>query len=53
MKTILGDFSWDERGLPVDRALLMSQWQGGELKFVYPTGEFEGVSPLVYPKPAW
>jgi branched-chain amino acid transport system substrate-binding protein len=53
VKTILGDFAWDERGLPIDRALLMSQWQDGELKFVYPTGEFEGVSPLIYPKPEW
>jgi branched-chain amino acid transport system substrate-binding protein len=53
VKTILGDFAWDERGLPIDRALLITQWQDGELKFVYPTDEFEGVSELVYPKPAW
>jgi branched-chain amino acid transport system substrate-binding protein len=53
VKTILGDFAWDERGLPHDRALLMTQWQDGELQFVYPTGEFEGVADLLYPKPEW
>lgn len=53
VRTVLGDFSWDERGLPFDRASLMAQWQNGELKFIYPTDEFEGVSKLLYPKPAW
>jgi branched-chain amino acid transport system substrate-binding protein len=53
VRTVLGPFAWDERGLPIDRSLLMAQWQGGELKFVYPTDEFEGVSPIVYPKPEW
>lgn len=53
VKTVLGPFSWDARGLPVDRSILMAQWQDGTLKFVYPTDEFEGVSPLVYPKPEW
>ncbi len=53
VKTILGDFHWDKRGLPINRPHLMTQWQGGELKFVYPTGEFAGISKLVYPKPKW
>lgn len=53
VKTVLGPFYWDERGLPVDRSLLMAQWQDGDLKFVYPTDEFEGVSKLIYPKPEW
>jgi branched-chain amino acid transport system substrate-binding protein len=53
VRTVLGPFAWDERGLPIDRSLLMAQWQDGELKFVYPTDEFEGVAPLVYPKPEW
>jgi branched-chain amino acid transport system substrate-binding protein len=53
VKTVLGDFHWDESGLPIERALLMTQWQDGELKFVYPTDEFEGVSEFVYPKPEW
>jgi ABC-type glutathione transport system ATPase component len=41
VRTILGRFNWDERGLPVDKPFLMSQWNGGELQFVYPTNEFE------------
>ena len=51
VKTILGDWVWDERGLPVDRSMIMVQWQDGELKFVYPVGEFPGTVDLVYPKP--
>ena len=53
VRTILGEFYWDERGLPIDRAFLMTQWQDGELELVYPVGEFEGTAPLVYPKPGW
>jgi branched-chain amino acid transport system substrate-binding protein len=53
VKTVLGPFSWDERGVPVDRSVLEAQWQGGALKFVYPTDEFEGVAKLEYPKPQW
>ncbi|MGI1663363.1 amino acid ABC transporter substrate-binding protein [Palleronia sp. KMU-117] len=49
VRTILGRFSWDERGLPVDKPFLMSQWNGGQLQFVYPTNEFE-TSPMAYPK---
>jgi branched-chain amino acid transport system substrate-binding protein len=49
VRTILGRFSWDDRGLPVDKPFLMSQWNGGELQFVYPTDEFE-TSPLNHPK---
>ena len=53
VKTVLGPFAWDERGLPIERPFLEAQWQGGELKFVFPTDEFEGVADLVFPKPAW
>ncbi len=53
VKTVLGEFYWDDRGLPIGKAHLLTQWQDGKLKFVYPTGEFEGVSPLRYPKPQW
>ena len=49
VKTILGEWTWDERGLPIDRSMIMVQWQGGELKFVYPVGEFPGTVDLVYP----
>lgn len=51
VKTILGSFHWDERGLPLDKAFLITQWQDGELKFVYPLGQFPGTSDLVWPKP--
>lgn len=50
VRTVLGRFSWDEVGLPVEKSHIMTQWQDGSLKFVYPTGEFEGVSPFSYPK---
>lgn len=53
VRTILGPFSWDDRGLPVGRTVLLAQWQGGDLKFVYPTDEFQGVSDLIHPKPEW
>jgi branched-chain amino acid transport system substrate-binding protein len=53
VKTILGDFYWDERGLPINKSFIMTQWQDGKLEFVYPTDAFPGVKPLVYPKPAW
>ena len=49
--TVLGNFYWDEKGLPVGRNYLLTQWQDGELKLVYPVGEFEGTVDLVFPKP--
>ncbi|MCB9076272.1 MAG: ABC transporter substrate-binding protein [Anaerolineaceae bacterium] len=53
VRTILGPFHWDARGLAIDKPYLMTQWQNGELKFVYPLDEFEGVSDFIYPKPEW
>lgn len=53
VRTIMGDFHWDDRGLAIDRDYLMTQWQDGELRFVYPLGEYEGVTPLQFPKPEW
>jgi len=53
VKTILGNFNWDEKGLPKDKPFLITQWQGGELKFVYPVGQFPGTTDLVWPKPNW
>jgi branched-chain amino acid transport system substrate-binding protein len=53
VRTILGDFHWDERGLPEGKRFLITQWQDQNLKFVYPVGEFPGTSPLLWPKPAW
>ena len=51
VETILGEFHWDEKGLPVDKAFLITQWQDGQLKFVYPVGQFPGTSDLLWPKP--
>ena len=48
VKTILGDFYWDERGLPLGKPFLITQWQGQELKFVYPVDQFPGTSPLLW-----
>ncbi len=50
VRTILGRFSWDDRGLPRDKPFLMAQWNGGELQFIYPTDEFEGVVRMTHPK---
>ncbi len=53
VKTILGDFYWDERGLPIGKPFLITQWQNQELKFVYPLDQFPGTSDLIWPKPKW
>ncbi|MFQ5967498.1 MAG: amino acid ABC transporter substrate-binding protein [Acidimicrobiia bacterium] len=53
VKTVLGDFHWDSRGLPIDRDYLLTQWQDEDLEFVFPVGEFEGTVDLVYPKAEW
>jgi branched-chain amino acid transport system substrate-binding protein len=53
VKTILGDFYWDERGLPIDRSPILTQWENGTLNFVYPVGEFEGTTDMIFPKPEW
>lgn len=53
VETIIGPFHWSEKGLAQDKSFLMTQWQDGELKFVYPLDEFEGAVELVYPKPEW
>jgi len=49
ISTILGNLSWDERGVPAE-AMLTIQWQDGKTVIVWPpeakTGEF------VFPKPA-
>lgn len=50
VRTVLGRFSWDDIGLPENKSHIMTQWQDGQMRFVYPTGEFEGISPMEYPK---
>jgi len=53
VKTVLGDFHWDERGVAKDKPFLMAQWQEGKLRFVYPVGQFPGTTDLIWPKPKW
>ncbi|WP_424971785.1 amino acid ABC transporter substrate-binding protein [Dinoroseobacter sp. S76] len=51
VQTVLGNFHWDETGLAIDKPFLMTQWQNdGELSFIYPTGDFDGIAPFSYPK---
>lgn len=53
VRTVLGDFSWDKRGLPVNRSFLVLQWQNNKLEFVGPQGEFAGIKDVQWPKPKW
>lgn len=53
VSTILGDFYWDERGLPINRSFLILQWQDESLEFIYPVGEFPGTVDIIFPKPEW
>jgi branched-chain amino acid transport system substrate-binding protein len=53
VRTVLGDFNWDERGLPIGRDYILNQWQDGTLEFVYPVGEGLDTVDLVFPKADW
>jgi branched-chain amino acid transport system substrate-binding protein len=53
VRTVLGDFHWDERGLPIGRDYILNQWQDGILQFVYPVGEGLDTVDLVFPKAEW
>ena len=53
VRTVLGDFAWDKRGLPVGRPFLVLQWQKNKLEFVWPKGDFPGVKDVQWPKPKW
>lgn len=53
VRTIQGNYYWDERGLPQGRHYLLTQWQDEELEFIYPRDEFPGVVDLLWPKPEW
>ncbi len=52
VSTVMGAFSWDETGLPLNKSFLMVQWQNDRLEFIYPINEFKASS-IVSPKPAW
>lgn len=51
VETILGELSWDERGVP-QGSLSLAQWQGGTLTIVLPV-EAAGGAEIVNPKPGW
>jgi branched-chain amino acid transport system substrate-binding protein len=53
VRTVLGDFHWDERGLPIGRDYILNQWQDGTLAFVHPVGEGLDTVDLIHPKPEW
>jgi len=53
VRTVLGDFHWDERGLPIGRDYILNQWQDGTLEFVFPVGEGLDTVDLVFPKSDW
>jgi len=53
VRTVLGDFHWDERGLPIGRDYILNQWQDGTLEFVYPVGEGLDTVDMIFPKSEW
>ena len=53
VRTILGEFHWDERGLPIGRDYILNQWQDGTLEFVFPVGEALDTTDILFPKPEW
>jgi len=45
---------FDEKGLTEDRDVLLLQWQDGELKHIFPTGdEYPDPAKIVWPTPNW
>jgi branched-chain amino acid transport system substrate-binding protein len=54
VKTIQGGYQFDDKGLTKDRDVLLLQWQDGELKHVYPTGdEYSDIAGINWPMPNW
>ena len=53
VRTVLGDFHWDERGLPIGRDYILNQWQDGTLEFVFPVAPGLDTVDLVFPKAGW
>ncbi len=50
IKTVQGEYHFDDKGLTADRDVLLLQWQGGDLKPIYPTGsEYPGTAKIVWP----
>jgi branched-chain amino acid transport system substrate-binding protein len=54
VNTIQGGYQFDDKGLTADRDVLLLQWQGGELKHVYPTGdEYPEAAGIQWPISNW
>jgi branched-chain amino acid transport system substrate-binding protein len=54
IRTIQGDYHFDEKGLTADRDLLLLQWQDEQLKFIFPIGdEYPDTVDPIWPQPEW
>ena len=54
VKTIQGGYQFDEKGLTKDRDVLLLQWQDGQLKHVFPTGdEYPDAGQIQWPMSNW
>jgi branched-chain amino acid transport system substrate-binding protein len=54
IKTIQGPYHFDEKGLTADRDVLLLQWQDGELRHIFPTGdEYPDPAKIQWPMPNW
>ena len=54
IKTVQGDYHFDDIGLTDGRDVLLLQWQDGQLNFIYPTGsEYPDTADIVWPTPNW
>jgi branched-chain amino acid transport system substrate-binding protein len=54
VKTVQGDYHFDETGLTADRDVLLLQWQNGKLKPIYPIGpEYPGTVKIIWPDTNW
>lgn len=54
-KTIMGPYHFDEKGLTADRDVILQQWQGGELKNIYPADKelIPDLAKVQWPMPNW
>jgi branched-chain amino acid transport system substrate-binding protein len=54
IRTIQGDYYFDDKGLTAGRDLLLLQWQNRELEFIFPVGEeYPNTVDPIWPQPAW
>jgi branched-chain amino acid transport system substrate-binding protein len=54
VKTVQGDYYWDDIGLTAGRDVLLLQWQNGQLKPIFPVGsEYPGTVKIQWPITNW